>query len=114
MIDLTKPAIGLARWIWGLIIIGVIIAASWWVIATLTGGQKAKVEARIGTNQVGAAIASGQDAARTIGEQSVTEADRERSVATMQKEVDDAQTVSDAHAAGAGWLCVDFGICSDE
>lgn len=114
MIDLTKPALGLARWIWGLIVIGLIIAASWWVIATLTGGQKAMVEARIGTNQADAALQSGQDAARTIGEQANTEAERERSVTAMQKDVDDAQTVSDAHAAGAGWLCLDFGICADE
>jgi len=74
----------------------------------------AKVQAKLGSEQADAAIASGQDAASTVGQQSTTEAVRERSVGEMKKDVGDAQTASDAHAAGAGWLCLDFGICPEE
>ncbi len=72
----------------------------------------ARTEAKLGTAQADGAIQSGQDAAGTVGGQAETEAARERSVADMQKEVNDAEDDSGAHAAGAGWLCNDFGICS--
>jgi len=74
----------------------------------------ARTEAKLATGQAGAAIQSGQDAATTIGQQAETEAGRERSVAEMQKEVNDADNASGAHAAGAGWLCNDFGICAED
>ena len=73
--------------------------------------QTAKTEAKLSTNQADAAIASGVDAVETVGEQSKVETARERSVAAMQKDVDDAETVSDAHAAGASWLCINYNIC---
>lgn len=72
----------------------------------------ARTEAKLATGQADAAIQSGQDAATTVGQQAETEAARERSVAEMQKDVNDAQDASGAHDAGAGWLCDDFGICS--
>jgi hypothetical protein len=72
----------------------------------------ARTEGRLATGQADAAIESGQDAAATIGQQAQTEAARDRSVADMQKEVNDADDASAAHAAGADWLCADFGICS--
>lgn len=73
----------------------------------------ARTEAKLATGQAGAAIHSGQDAATTTGQQARTEAARERAVAEMQKEVNDADDASGAHAAGAGWLCNDFGICAE-
>lgn len=74
----------------------------------------ARTEAKLATGQADAALQSGKDAATTVGQQSETEAARERSVADMQKDVNDAQDASGAHAAGAGWLCDDFGICPEE
>lgn len=87
-----------------------LVLAFMFVRNLLTGA--ARTEARLGTEQADAAIQSGQDTAQTVGDQSETEARRERSVADMQKDVDDANDASEAHAAGAGWLCNDFGICS--
>ena len=87
-----------------------LLAAFLFVRDLLTG--TARTEAKLGTEQADAAIKSGQDTAQTVGNQSETEAERERSVAEMQKDVDNAEDTSGAHAAGAGWLCDDFGICS--
>lgn len=78
----------------------------------LTGS--ARTEAKLATGQADAALQSGQDAATTVGQQAETEAARERSVADMQKDVNNADNASDAHAAGAGWLCNDFGICAED
>lgn len=89
-----------------------LIAAGLFLRNLLTGA--ARTEARLGTEQADAAIQSGNDTARTIGDQSQIEAARERSVAEMQKDVNDAQDPADAHAAGAGWLCDNFGICPEE
>ncbi|MBA4766077.1 MAG: hypothetical protein H2049_00395 [Porphyrobacter sp.] len=74
----------------------------------------AKTEAKLATGQADAAFQSGQDAATTVGQQAQTEAARERSVADMQKDVNDAKDAAGAHAAGADWLCDDFGICPEE
>lgn len=78
----------------------------------LTGSDETK--ARLGTEQAGAAIESGKDAVGTVGDQAETEAERERKVSDLKKDVDDAETVDDAHTAGTGWLCVNFGICTEE
>ncbi|MBA4010076.1 MAG: hypothetical protein C0486_15025 [Erythrobacter sp.] len=74
----------------------------------------ARTEAKLATGQADAALQSGQDSASTVGEQAETEAARERSVADMQKDVNDADDASGAHDTGAGWLCDNFGICSEE
>ncbi len=95
-----------------LVIAGLLLWAYFFVRDLFTGA--ARTEARLGTGQADAALQSGKDAATTVGQQAETEAARERSVAEMQKDVNDADNASDAHAAGAGWLCNDFGICSEE
>ncbi len=100
------------RIVLGLVLLIALIWGFLFVRDLFTGS--AKVEAKIGTEQAGAAIASGQDATSTVGQQSETEAARGRSVADMKEDVDNAETGSDAHAAGAGWLCLDFGICPEE
>jgi hypothetical protein len=91
------------------------LAAAWaflFVRDLFTG--TARTEGKLATGQADAALQSGKDAATTVGQQAETEAGRERSVAEMQKDVDDAKDDSDAHAAGAGWLCDNFGICPEE
>lgn len=65
----ATPVFGLARWIWGLIIIAALALLGWWLLATLINGSTAKTEAKLGRNQTEAALQSGADAVGTIGEQ---------------------------------------------
>lgn len=74
----------------------------------------ARTEAKLATGQADAALQSGKDTATTVGQQAEAEAARERTVADMQKDVNDADDASGAHDTGAGWLCDNFGICSEE
>ncbi|MEQ5789093.1 hypothetical protein J3454_14445 [Erythrobacter sp. NFXS35] len=71
--SLAKPVFGLARWIWGLIVLAVLVLLGWWVVATLIGGSTAKTEAKLGSNQTKAALESGADAVGTIGTQGAAE-----------------------------------------
>ena len=112
MIRWLKSVTPLGRAVLALALLIALVIAGLFIRNLLTG--TAKVEARLATEQAGAAIQSGQDAVSTVGQQSETEAARERSVSELQKDVDDAKTADDAHAAGADWLCLNFGICSEE
>jgi hypothetical protein len=99
-----------------LLLIALLVVALLWAflfVRDLFTGT-ARTEAKLATGQADGALQSGKDAATTVGQQAETEAARERSVADMQKDVNDADNASDAHAAGAGWLCNDFGICPEE
>lgn len=51
-------------WLIGAVLI---IAAAWWLVATLTGGKSAKVERDLNRNQAGAALESGKDAVGAVG-----------------------------------------------
>lgn len=62
-----KPLFGVARWIWIAAATALIVLAVWWVISSLTSGQTAKTQARLGTNQTEAALASGTDAVQSVG-----------------------------------------------
>jgi len=98
------------------VLVAVVVLAAVWAflfVRDLFTGT-ARTEAKLATGQADAALQSGKDAATTVGQQAETEAARERSVAEMQKEVTDADNASGAHAAGAGWLCNDFGICAED
>lgn len=98
------------------VLVAVLLLAAVWAflfVRDLFTGA-ARTEARLATGQADAALQSGKDTARTVGEQAETEAARERSVADMQKDVNDADNASDAHDAGAGWLCDNFAICGDQ
>lgn len=68
-----------------LIAVAVLIAV-WWLVASLTSGKSAKVEARLGANQVEAATESGADAVETIGKQMAAEGTHD----TITRENDDA------------------------
>ncbi|QDH33983.1 hypothetical protein [Porphyrobacter sp. YT40] len=94
----------------GVVLLIALIWAFLFVRDLFTGS--ARTEAKLATGQADAALKSGQDTATTVGEQAETEAERERSVADMQKDVNDADDASGAHDSGAGWLCDNFGICS--
>jgi nitrogen fixation protein FixH len=74
----------------------------------------AEIEADLATGQADAAIDSGKDAVGTVAGQSEKEAGRERAVDEMKGKVDEADNAGDAHAAGAGWLCEQFGVCDEE
>lgn len=67
MIDLTRPLLGLARWIWITAVAALLILAVWWVVSSLTSGQRAKTEAHLNRNQTEAALASGTDAVQSVG-----------------------------------------------
>lgn len=100
---------GLGRVIAALMIIAALIWAGLFVRSLFVGN--ADVKADLAEEQAGAAIKSGQDAVGTVSDQSTREDERDRSVDEMKDKVDEAETADDAHAAGAGWLCLDFGIC---
>ncbi len=48
--------------------------AAWFIIAQLTGGKRAKVEAKLNRNVAEAALESGRDAVGTVGAQQAAEA----------------------------------------
>lgn len=97
----------------GYILAGVTaIWAVWFVYDLLTASTKTK--ARLGENQTEAAIQSGQDAVSTVGAQGETETARNQSTKEMQNEVNEADNVADAHAAGSDWLCEYASICPQE
>ena len=65
--NLTKPLLGLARWVWLLIAIALAVGAVWWMVSSLTSGKAAEVKADLAENQAGAAFESGTDAVETVG-----------------------------------------------
>lgn len=84
--------------------------AAWWLIATLTGGSRAKTEAKLNANVAGAALESGTDAVGTVGAQHASEG----AVDALTRENDheirnapgaDAPVDPAAHAAGIRSLC---------
>lgn len=96
------------------LLVAVAMGLIWWGYSTFVGGSRAKVEARLNKEQAEAAIASGTDALETVDAQGETEAYRDAQVKELEKELNDAETSSDAHATGAGWLCVNFNICDKD
>ncbi len=65
---LAKPMLGVARWIWLAGCLLVTALAIWWIVASLTSGKTAKVEARLSKGQAEAALNSGTDAVETVGQ----------------------------------------------
>ena len=49
----------------GAVVAGLLI---WWLIATLMGGKRAEVQAKLNANVAGAAVESGKDAVNTVGQ----------------------------------------------
>ena len=47
--------------------------AAWWLVSSLTGGKRAKVEAKLNSNVAGAVLESGRDAVNTVGQQQGSE-----------------------------------------
>lgn len=90
-----KPLLGVARWIWLLGVILLIVLAVWWVISSLTSGQTAKTQARLSTNQTEAALASGNDAVQSVGR--TVEYERRVDVITRETE----RVIREAPGAGA-------------
>ena len=62
----AKAFLGLARWMWALFVLVLLIAAAWWLYSAWTA--KPKAEARLGKNTTEAAQQNGSDAVRTVGE----------------------------------------------
>ena len=84
--------------------------AAWWLVATLTGGKRAKVQAKLSGNVAGAALESGRDAVGTVGAQQAAEAasDRlgaENGASIRQAPGADAKVDPGASSAGIKALC---------
>ena len=67
MIWLRAPLLGVARWVWIAVALGLTVLVAWWLVATLTSGSTARTQARLGKNQTEAALASGTDAVQSVG-----------------------------------------------
>ena len=92
--------------------IGALVAALlvWWLIATLMGGKRAEVQAKLNSNIAGAALESGKDAVNTVG-QTAGRADqsdkltKENSDAIHAAQGADAKVDPATRAAGLVGLC---------
>lgn len=73
-----------------------------------------EVRAELSENQTEAAIESGVDTVNTVTNQYTRETERIETIREVQKEVNNATTIHDAHVAGARGLCDNFGICSED
>lgn len=60
-----KALLGVARWVWGLIVLVAVILAIWWAYSAITA--KPRAVARLGKNTTEAAQTSGSDAVATVG-----------------------------------------------
>ena len=87
-----------------------LLLAAWWLVATLTGGKRAKVEATLNRNAAGAALESGKDAVGTVGAQQAAEAASDRLSAQNAASIHqapgaDAKVDPGASSAGIKALC---------
>jgi len=78
-----------------LVLVVLAILAAWWLVSALTGGSRAKIEAKLGKNQVEAATQSGSDAVNTVGAQGANE----DAIDALTRRNDDA--IRNAEGAGA-------------
>jgi hypothetical protein len=83
----------------------VVIGAVRWLTGALTSGKRAKVEAQLGKEQIGAAIGSGQDAVDTLGQQRASDTAIDRKVNDAKQAIDAATDAASADAAGRDGLC---------
>ena len=74
------------------IAIGVgLLLAAWWLVATLMGGKRAKVEAGLNKNVAESALESGKDAVGALGRQQAAEASSDRLSAQNEKDIRNAK-----------------------
>lgn len=94
-------------WLIGAVLIAL---AAWWLVATLTGGKRAKVEAKLNSNVAGAALDSGRDAVNTVGQQQGSEAavdalGRDNAAAIRNAPGSSATVAPEASRAGINAIC---------
>ena len=94
-------------WLIGAVLIAL---AAWWLVATLTGGKRAKVEAELNSNIAGAALESGRDAVNTVGQQQGSEAavdalGRDNAAAIRNAPGASATVAPEASRAGITAIC---------
>jgi hypothetical protein len=94
-------------WVVGVILLGL---AAWWLVAAVTGGKRAATEARLGKEQTGAAIGSGKDAVKTVGQRQASDAAIDKKVNDAKSDVAAATDAPGADAAGRRGLC---GVSAD-
>ena len=103
-----KPILGLARWVWALLVPIAVVGALWWVYSALTANPKA--EARLSRNQAQAASESGSDAVNTVGAAGDREAASDALTRANEADIRNAPGAADpvsaeARAAGLSALC---------
>ena len=110
MIWLRAPLLGVARWVWIAVALGLTVLAVWWLVSSLTSGSVARTQARLSKNQTEAALASGTDAVQSVGR--TTEYERHVDVITRETERvireapgADAPVDPDLHRLGIERLC---------
>lgn len=86
------------------------VLLAWWLVVTLMGGKRAKVEAELNRNVAGAALDSGRDAVGTVGAQQASEAavdavGRENTAAIHNAPGAGAKVTGEAHRAGIAAIC---------
>jgi hypothetical protein len=104
----AKAAFGLARWVWGLIVLVAAVLALGALYGAITA--KPKAEARLATNQVQAAQQNGADAVNVVGQAGEREAASDDLTRSNDKEIRNAQgadapVAAAARNAGLASLC---------
>ena len=84
--------------------------AIWWLVATLLGGKRAEVQAKLNGNIAGAALESGKDAVNTVGQQQASEGavgalGRDNAAAIHNASGSSASVSPEANAAGIAAIC---------
>ncbi|MAL26605.1 MAG: hypothetical protein CL820_12065 [Croceicoccus sp.] len=101
---------GLPRWAGAAVAIAALIALGFWLSAALSGGKRAGVEAELNAGRADAGIASGQDAANTVGaaggrERAIDQQTRDNEHAIRNAPGADAPVDAGVHGVGLDRLC---------
>ncbi|QDP54397.1 MAG: hypothetical protein Unbinned4120contig1000_49 [Prokaryotic dsDNA virus sp.] len=115
MIDPTnyfKSLTTFGKIVFGVFILIFVILAFMFVRDLFVGSKD--VEAKLGTEQAGAAIESGSEAVTTLGENQREEDDINDEVSEGQSQVNEAKDATGAQNAFRDALCRNNGVCDDD
>lgn len=93
------------RWIIGAVGLVLLALAAWWLVATVTGGKSARVEAKLEAGRGDAMAESGADAVGTVGTRNTAEDETDHQVQEAQDAIDNAKDLGGADAAARSGLC---------
>lgn len=93
------------RWALGLVAAGLALLACWWIVASLSSGKRAQVEARVEAGRGEAMGRSGADAVDTLGDRHAAETKTDKGVSNAQDAIDNADDLGGADGAARDGLC---------